>query len=388
MVKKDYKRQIIRRFESPYMQMAVFFLSVFIVTGLIIFFLEYRKNSEFGDIFDGFWWAIITFSTTGYGDKVPVTVGGRIVAVLSIFLGIAAMSALSGSLASIFVDRNTRARRGLMDFPKLSNHFIICGWKDHMKDILLDVVSGSRQYSDDKIVIISNVESDKIEEIKEGESLRNIKYVRGDYFSETALVRANVGKAEKVLILADTFENSTASEIDSRTVMTVITIKAMAKDVYTCAELLDRKYESYLKHAMCDEILFSRDFSRRMLANSSITNGMSHIMQDLLSPDLGTTKITTLDIPSEFLGQNYGSYRDTFSGKQNMLLIGVLENTGSPNKMKIEALREAQKTSDVSALVTNLQKVKGLEVNQPVFMPSDDYMLQRHSRAIILERKE
>ncbi len=71
-----------------------------------------------------------------------------------------------------------------------------------------------------------------------------------------------------------------------------------------------------------------------------------------------------------------------------MLLIGILENTGSPNAMKMEALREAQKTSDVSALVTNLQNVKGLVVNRPVFMPGDDYKLQAHSRAIILERKE
>ena len=386
MKKKQLVRRIEKQFESPFTQMAVFFLSVFIVTGFIVFILEYRKNSEFADVFDGFWWAIITFSTTGYGDKVPVTPGGRVIAVLSIFMGIAAMSALSGSLASIFVDRNSRARRGLMDFPKLSNHLIICGWKDHMKDILGDIVSGSSEFQDSSIVIISNVDSERIEELKEREELSGVKFVRGDYFSESALKRANVNLAKKVLILADTFETKAPSEIDSKTVMTVLTIKAMAKDVYTCAEILDRKYESYLKSAMCDEVLFSRDFSRRMLANSSITNGMSHIMQDLLSPDIGTTKITTADIPAEYVGRPYREYREDFRGVTNMILIGVLENTGSPNSMKIEALRDAQKTSDVSALVTNLQKVKGMEVNKPQFIPDDEYVLQRHSRAILLER--
>ena len=54
--------------------------------------------------------------------------------------------------------------------------------------------------------------------------------------------------------------------------------------------------------------------------------------------------------------------------------------------MKIEALRNAQKTSDVSKLVANLQGVKGLEVNKPVFLPPDDYGLNKHALAIVLER--
>ncbi|MBN2510178.1 MAG: NAD-binding protein [Spirochaetales bacterium] len=386
MKNKQVLRRIEQRFASPFTQMAVFFLSVFIVTGFVVFILEYRSNTQFSDVFDGFWWAIITFSTTGYGDKVPVTPGGRIVAVVSIFMGIAAMSALSGSLASVFVDRNSRARRGLMDFPKLTNHLIICGWKDHMKDILLDIVRGSSVFTDRTIVIISNVDSERIEELKEQDDLSDIKFVRGDYFSESALNRANVQAAKKIIVIADTFETKAPSEIDAKTVMTVLTIKSMARDVYTCAEILDRKYESYLKSALCDEILFSRDFSRRILANSSITNGMSHIMQDLLSPDIGTTKITTADIPREFIGRPYRDYRDDVQGSANRILIGVLENTGSPNRMKLEALRDAQKTSDVSALVTNLQKVKGLEVNRPQFIPDDDYVLKQHSRAILLER--
>jgi len=71
-----------------------------------------------------------------------------------------------------------------------------------------------------------------------------------------------------------------------------------------------------------------------------------------------------------------------------VLLIGILSNTGSPNAMKIEALRDAQKTSDVSQLISNMQKVKGLEVNQPVLLPPDDFTIQKHAMAIVLERDE
>jgi voltage-gated potassium channel len=384
-------RRLQRFFEklmaSPFMQMALFFLAVFLITGGLIYLFENSINAQFGDLIDGFWWAVITFSTTGYGDKVPVTFPGRLVAVLSIFLGIAATSALSGSLASIFVERNSRARRGLMDFPKLNDHLIVCGWKAHMRDILLDILQSS-DFGDDRLVLLSNIESDKVEEIKEDIELKNLKFVRGDYFSETSLKRANVQNARKVLVFADTWESSFPSEIDSKTVMTVLTVKAIARDVYTTAELLDRKYASYLKHAGCDEIIFSRDLSRRILSRSSVTNGMSHIIHDLLAGESGSARLTTASIPREFIGKSYSQYRSGFQENHDLIVLGILENTGTPNRMKMEALRNAQKTSDVSALVTNLQKVKELAVNRPIFVPPDDYLIRPHSMAIILKSRK
>lgn len=275
-----------------------------------------------------------------------------------------------------------------MDFPKMKNHFIICGWKDHIQDILLDILSMSETISASNIIMISNIPTEKIEELKETKNLKGIRFVRGDYFSENTLRRANVTEAKKVIILADSYESSAPSEVDSKTVMTVLTIKAIAKDVYTCVELLDKKYENYLKQAMCDEIIYTRDFGRRMIAGSTALNGISHILYELLSQEREQSRLVTCEIPKEFLGKPYKEYRTAYEAFKDTILIGILENTGSPNAMKIEALREAQKTSDVSRLVNNLQRVKQLEVNRPMLVPPDDYIIQRYSRAILLERGE
>ncbi|MEW5816164.1 MAG: potassium channel family protein, partial [Spirochaetota bacterium] len=132
-VMKNKLEKLITAFNnSAYLRPITFFVLLFFACASLAFFLEFRKNDQFLNVFDGLWWAIITFSTTGYGDKVPVTGGGRLITVLTIFIGIAGMSFLSGTFASVFVDQNTRARRGLMDFPKIKDHIIICGWKDHM----------------------------------------------------------------------------------------------------------------------------------------------------------------------------------------------------------------------------------------------------------------
>lgn len=380
------QRSLSRVWQTRYLRPTLFFVLFFAFVSVLMVLMEARKNGEFADVLDGFWWAIITFSTTGYGDKVPITVGGRVIAVVTIFIGIAAMSLLSGTLASVFVDRNTRARRGLMEYRRVKNHLVICGWKADMEETLLDMIRLSPHLDASEIILVSNVESDKVESLSEKAALKGLKFVRGDYFSELALLRANVKEARKVLILADTLESSAATEVDSKTVMTVLSIRAMSRNVYIVAEILDRKYESYLKQAMCDEILYSRDIARRMIANSSATSGMSHIMFELLSRDEGTSRLVTVTIPDAYVGRTYAEYRDAYRGTQDRVLLGILENSGSPALMKMESLREAQKTSDVSRLVNNLQKVKQLEVNRPIILPSDGYVIQRHALGIVIER--
>lgn len=362
------------------------FVLFFTATAAIVVLLEYGKNDQFKTYFDGIWWAVITFSTVGYGDKSPITPAGQTITLAAVFFGMALMSLMSGTFASVFVESNTRARRGLMDFPKLSGHLVICGWKNNMSDIIKDILNLSTKTTAENIVIISNIDTERIEALKETPELKKIKYIRGDYFSGDTLKRANIKKASKAIVLADTFESGGASEADSKTVMSVITIKSLAKDLYVCAELVDRKYEGYLRNAMCDEILFPRDLTRQMLAGTTITNGLSNILHDLISNLETDIRISTIYIKPEFVNADFGTYRRQLSEDKSKILIGILENTGSPSAVKMEALREAQKTPDISQLVSNLQVVKDLSINKPLFIPSDDYVIPKHSRAIVIER--
>ncbi len=381
-------RRVTRALRESRSVRPILFAVVFLVVGgAIVVVFESRANDEFETLLDGIWWSLITFSTTGYGDKVPVTIGGRVLAAVTILVGIGAMSLLSGALASFLVERSTRARRGLMDFKSLTGHLILCGWREDMAQILRDVLKTSSDLSPDRIVLVSNVESERVEELQESDDLRGLKFVRGDYHSEATLVRANVRSARKVVIIADTLESSSVSEVDSKTVMAVLTVKSLARDVYVTAEVLDRKFESYLKHVQCDEVLFSRDFARQMLASSSATNGLSHIIHELLGQGSSRSRLVTREIPSTYVNRTYGEYRASVATDSDAsLLIGLLTNTGSPNALKIEWLREAQKTSDVGKLIGNMQRVKEIVVNEPVLLPDDDFPISRHSMAIVLER--
>jgi voltage-gated potassium channel len=60
------------------------------------------QPDKFGTIPDAMWWAIVTLGTIGYGDVVPITVAGRMVAAVTIFIGLIMIALPVGIIASAF----------------------------------------------------------------------------------------------------------------------------------------------------------------------------------------------------------------------------------------------------------------------------------------------
>lgn len=81
-------------------------LAAMLVCGLAVYFCERRSNHEhFGGgvmrgIASGLWWAAVTLTTVGYGDKVPRTVAGRLIGMLWMFTGLLIVAAFTAAVAS------------------------------------------------------------------------------------------------------------------------------------------------------------------------------------------------------------------------------------------------------------------------------------------------
>jgi voltage-gated potassium channel len=65
---------------------------------------RYAPDSSITTFGDALWWTMTTISTVGYGDRYPVTVEGRLVAVSLMVAGIALLGVVTASLASWFVE--------------------------------------------------------------------------------------------------------------------------------------------------------------------------------------------------------------------------------------------------------------------------------------------
>lgn len=95
-----------------------------LAVGLVVWLAERKGNKEqFGGgtakgIGAGFWWAAVTMTTVGYGDKSPVTLGGRIVGFIWMFAAIIIISSFTAAIAtSLTVSQLQTKVQGVDDLP-------------------------------------------------------------------------------------------------------------------------------------------------------------------------------------------------------------------------------------------------------------------------------
>ena len=82
--------------------MFVLVILVFITSTGIYFFEKQAQPDVFGSIPQSMWWAIVTLTTLGYGDVVPVTIAGKIFAAMITILSLGTVALPAGMLASRF----------------------------------------------------------------------------------------------------------------------------------------------------------------------------------------------------------------------------------------------------------------------------------------------
>jgi voltage-gated potassium channel len=85
--------------------------TLFIGAWLVLLFEENAKGSNIHNYPDALWWAIVTVTTVGYGDRYPVTGGGRTVAVILMLVGIGLIGVLTATVASLFIKEHTDATK-------------------------------------------------------------------------------------------------------------------------------------------------------------------------------------------------------------------------------------------------------------------------------------
>jgi polar amino acid transport system substrate-binding protein len=96
-----------------------------VAVGALIWLVERRQKAHFDarpvqGIADGVWWAAVTMTTTGYGDKVPVSWPGRSLALVWMFASIFCVALFSATLASSFVVSGLKAGiSGPDDLPRV-----------------------------------------------------------------------------------------------------------------------------------------------------------------------------------------------------------------------------------------------------------------------------
>jgi voltage-gated potassium channel len=85
---------------------------VMVLSSVLLYYVEQPAQPEaFGTIPDAMWWAVMTLTTVGYGDVVPVTPIGRFLGGLVAMLGIAMFALPTSILGAGLVEHHKKTIR-------------------------------------------------------------------------------------------------------------------------------------------------------------------------------------------------------------------------------------------------------------------------------------
>jgi len=311
------------KFLSLLLQNTLFRVAMIIIMfalggALLVILFENKFNDQFQALGDAVWYVFVTMTTVGYGDKVPVTTGGKVVGVMVMLFGMTLLSVFTATISSIFIARKLKEVRGLEEI-KLRDHLVICGW-NHTGEQILTFFQKEKEKTL-PVVLINQLSEDMITDILNHFADLKIKFVRGDYTKEIILHRANIGQARVALIIPD-LSSGLAAQSDERTILATLSIKAINQKVRVYAHLINRENLPHLKKAKVDDVLISDAYSGYLLAAQVLAPGIPQTIEMLFSEN-APFLFKRLEIPLNMIGAAYGQLKQEIEKGNDTICIGL-----------------------------------------------------------------
>ncbi len=118
---------MMRLISPEFMGVVALLLLLLLAVGAVTWLVERKRNPEhFGGgwlqgIGSGFWWSAVTMTTVGYGDKAPVSLGGRLLGLVWMFAGIIIISSFTAAITTaLTVSELEHVVEGPEDLPDVA----------------------------------------------------------------------------------------------------------------------------------------------------------------------------------------------------------------------------------------------------------------------------
>lgn len=299
--------------KGAYLILITSLIIVFFIGSALTFYFERNTNPEIRTYGDSIWLTVVTVTTVGYGDAVPITRGGRTSCFLIMVFGIGTLSVFISTRASKQVEKTRRRFGGLEKSINTRNHFVICGWNSRGEAVIsrLKVAAEKEKVP---IVLMCDMDENPIDD-------DYVYFLKGSAVNEKDLNRANIGKARSVILLANEQSGMTTGGIDAITILAALSIKAVNPDALITAEVLEAENVHHMEKAGVSEILEANTLLGNLIARSAYRHGLISVISDLAAANF-ESKFVSLSADKNFIGKSFEELQDIFKG-QGDDLVGI-----------------------------------------------------------------
>jgi voltage-gated potassium channel len=252
--------------------LSILFLLLIIYFGAVLIIMAYEKigfasaNMEILPVFLG---------QLGIIESPYVAV--QISTIVGMIASLTVIVVITAKITSVFLEF---VRRGGVMAKKvnLSGHTIICGWNFQGERIIKELISADvRQRRG--VVVLTDSEKRPFKD-------ERVEFIKGDPSQDKDLIRAGIMKADGVIVLTDFTKG--ANEADAEALLVVLAVESLRQDVHTCAQIVNSANRMHLERAHADEIICLDQVGGSLAVASALNHGVSRIVSELLSFNLGS----------------------------------------------------------------------------------------------------
>jgi voltage-gated potassium channel len=234
----------------------------------------YRDVNEDGlTLLDSFYYAVVTLSTTGYGDITPVTPSARLINIVFITPArVLFLIILVGTTLEVLTDQYRNSLRVSRWRRKLKDHIIVCGYGTKGRAAVAALVETG--YDKSRIVIVENRE----EGVRQA-AAAGLAVIEGNATRSAVLNQADVKNAKSVIIATDS---------DEASVLISLTVRQLtAGQVRIIASVREQENAALLKQSGAHHVIVSSATAGRLLGLTTTTPPLIDVVEDLLTPGQG-----------------------------------------------------------------------------------------------------
>jgi voltage-gated potassium channel len=297
----------------------IYLIAIFLFSALLIFIVEKGRNPEINNYGDALWLMIVTMTTVGYGDIVPITDAGRIITFAAMILGIGALSVYITTRAAKKAQQKKRRFKGLGNKIRFRDHVVVCGWNSrgaYVISRLSEELKGQRK----PIILLCDLDESPVDD-------DGIYFFKGNPGNEGDLKWVDISEAKAVILLADDTRGGSETDIDARTVLAALSIQSLNPKVEMTAEVLEPENTNHLSLAGVGEILDSDMILGNMLARSALHYGLITIVSDLVKREPGA-HMYALDVDEKMEGMSREEVASYLQEKSALKLLTITSNEG------------------------------------------------------------